>query len=122
MRAKELREEARNCLQGKWGKAIAISIIYTMITFAISLLATHVHPILGIITTVITPAIAYGIAHSYYHLKNGEEVGYFDFLKVSFLNFGRGWGIAWQIFLKVWWIIFLILCTYINYRNKYIYI
>lgn len=109
MRAKELREEARNCLQGKWGKAIAISILYALVTFIISLLATYVHPILGIITFIIAPALSYGVAHSYYHLKNGEEVGYFDFLKVSFSNFGRGWGIAWHIFLKVWWMIFLIL-------------
>lgn len=107
MRAKELREEARNCLQGKWGKAIVISLIYTAITFVIVLLANYISSIFNIATLIIAPPLTYGLAYSYYHLKNGEEVSYADLLKVGFANFGRSWAITWEIFKKCWWCILL---------------
>lgn len=107
MNARELRQEAREALRGKWQKAILISIIYAAILLVLSILVNKVHSIFSIIEIVIAPALTYGIAHSYYHLKKGDEVGYVDFLTVGFKNFGRSWKITWEVIKKMWWCILI---------------
>ncbi len=102
LRAKEARKEAREALSGKWGKAIVISLIYTIITAGISFLSVFTFGLLSIALIVIAPALSYGLAYSYYHLKNGEDVGYGDFLSVGFKNFGYSWKITWNIIKKCW--------------------
>lgn len=109
MNAKEIRQEARQGLKGKWQKAIVISIIYAAIIFVLTLLIDKVSSIFSIVELVITPALTYGIAHSYYHLRKGDEVGYADFLTVGFQNFGKAWKIAWEIIKKTWWCILLVI-------------
>lgn len=109
MKAKDFRKEARESLRGKWQIALIISLIYTAIIFAINLLSTYVNGIFGIAILVITPPLAYGTAYAYFHLKNGENVGYADFLKVGFSNFGKSWKITWEIIKKCWWCILLII-------------
>lgn len=110
MRAKDFRKEARESLNGKWQTALLISLIYSAIIFAISLLVNHVSVIFSLITIVITPPLTYGTAYAYYHLKSGENIGCGDFLKVGFSNFGRSWKIVWEIVKKTWWcyLIFII--------------
>ena len=107
MNARELRQEARESLNGKWQKAIVISLIYAAITLVISLLVSKVASIFSIVEIVIAPALTYGLAHSYYHLKKGDEVGYADFLTVGFKNFGRSWKITWEVIKKMWWCILI---------------
>ena len=102
IRAKEARQEAREALSGKWKKAIVISLIYTLITAGISLLSVFTLGILSIALIVIAPALSYGLAYSYYHLKNGEDVGYGDFLSIGFKNFGYSWKLTWNIIKKCW--------------------
>lgn len=110
LRAKEARQEAREALSGKWKKAFLISLVYMIFTMLIGLLGALLGPIsflVSIAEIVILPPLTYGMAYSYYHLKNGEEVSYFDFLKSGFGNFGRSWGIAWRIFCKCWYLILI---------------
>lgn len=102
IRAKEARQEAREALSGKWGKAIVISLIYTLITAGISFLSVFTFGLLSIALIVIAPALSYGLAYSYYHLKNGEDVGYGDFLSIGFKNFGYSWKLTWNIIKKCW--------------------
>ena len=102
IRAKEARQEARESLSGKWGKAIAISLIYTLITAGISFLSVFTFGLLSIALIVIAPALSYGLAYSYYHLKKGEDVGYGDFLSIGFKNFGYSWKLTWNIIKKCW--------------------
>lgn len=102
IRAKEARQEAREALSGKWKKAILISLIYTLITAGISLLSVFTFGLLSIALIVIAPALSYGLAYSYYHLKNGEDVGYGDFLSIGFKNFGYSWKLTWNIIKKCW--------------------
>ena len=114
IRAKEARQEAREALSGKWGKAIVISLIYTLITAGISFLSVFTFGLLSIALIVIAPALSYGLAYSYYHLKNGEEVGYGDFLSVGFKNFGYSWKLTWNIIKKCWvYILILVLAIII---------
>ena len=110
IRAKEARQEAREALNGKWKKAFLISLVYMIFTMLITLLGALLGPLsflVSIAEIVILPPLTYGLAYSYYHLKNGEEVSYFDFLKAGFGNFGRSWGIAWRIFCKCWYLILI---------------
>ena len=102
IRAKEARQEAREALSGKWGKAIVISLIYTLITAGISFLSVFTFGLLSIALIVIAPALSFGLAYSYYHLKNGEDVGYGDFLSIGFKNFGYSWKLTWNIIKKCW--------------------
>lgn len=108
IRAKEARKEAREALNGKWKTAIIVSLIYSLIVFGIGFISSFLG-VLGLIISianiVIAPPLTYGIAYVYYHLKNGESVGYADFLTVGFKNFGRSWGIAREIFCKCWYLI-----------------
>lgn len=102
IRAKEARQEAREALSGKWKKAILISLIYTLITAGISFLSVFTFGLLSIALIVIAPALSYGLAYSYYHLKNGEDVGYGDFLSIGFKNFDYSWKLTWNIIKKCW--------------------
>ncbi len=102
IRAKEARQEAREALSGKWKKAILISLIYTLITAGISFLSVFTFGLLSIAFIVIAPALSYGLAYSYYHLKNGEDVGYGDFLSIGFKNFDYSWKLTWNIIKKCW--------------------
>lgn len=87
IRAKEARKEAREALNGKWKTAIIISLLYSLVVFGIGFISSFLGvfgSIISIANIVIAPALTYGIAYVYYHLKNGESVGYGDFLTVGF--------------------------------------
>ena len=112
IRASEARKAAREALSGKWKKAFLISLLYALFTFAVGFvigllgaLSGILGGLLTIVEIVIAPPLAYGMAYTFYHLKNGEDVGYGDFLKAGFGNFGRSWGVAWRIFCKCWYLI-----------------
>lgn len=100
MVASDFRKDAREHLNGNWKMAISVSLIYAAITFIIGLLGAFTFGLLSIAETVAFTAIIYGLAYTYYHLRNGDKVSYFDFLKVGFKNFGRSWGILGRILLK----------------------
>lgn len=108
LRASEARKEARESLTGKWKTAILISLIYTLIVLAINVLSAVTLGIFSIVLFVITPPLSYGLAHSYYHLKNGDNVGVADFLNVGLKNFGYSWKLTWNIIKKCWVYILII--------------
>lgn len=109
MYAKDFREKARKCLEGKWKTAIIVSLVYSLFICILNTAGAYegmdfvlrtISPIIAIATIVISPAIWYGMTVVYMKLKKGEEVKPFDFLKVGFENFGRGWKIVGNILLK----------------------
>ena len=102
IRASEARKEARESLTGKWKTALLISLVYTVILIAINILSRFTLGILSIAIIVIAPALAYGLAYSYYHLKNGDKVEVTDFLTVGFKHFGYSWKLTWNIIKKCW--------------------
>lgn len=115
-KASDFRKEAREALNGKWGTAILISLIYAAIIFVTSIISSLVGMISSILSFIvfigfilILPPLTYGAAYSYYHLKNGEKISPIEFLKVGFLNFGRSWKISLQILKKCWWCILIII-------------
>ena len=102
IRASEARKEARESLTGKWKTALLISLIYTVIIIAINILSGFTLGILSIALIIIAPALSYGLAYSYYHLKNGDKVEVTDFLTVGFKHFGYSWKLTWNIIKKCW--------------------
>ncbi len=115
-KASDFRKEAREALNGKWGTAILISLIYAAIIFVTSIISSLVGMISSILSFIvfigfilILPPLIYGTAYAYYHLKNGEKISPIEFLKVGFLNLGRSWKISLQILKKCWWCILIII-------------
>ena len=115
-KARDFRKEARDALSGKWGTAILISLIYVAIILGVAIISSLVGMISQILSflvfiafILILPPLTYGTSYVYYHLKNGEKISPIEFVKVGFLNFGRGWKISLQILKKCWWCILIII-------------
>lgn len=101
MVASQLRANARESLTGKWGKAALLTLCYLFITYAISFLLNLIPVIGSIASLVISLPISFGFIASFIRLKRGEEVGYTDFLKIGFSNFGKTWGVFGNMILKM---------------------
>lgn len=101
MIASQIRANARENLTGKWGKAALITLSYCIIVFVIAFLCNLIPFIGQIIWIVISAPISYGLLVSFMKLKRNEEVEYTDFLSNGFSNFGRAWGVAGNIILKM---------------------
>lgn len=101
MVASQIRAKARESLQGKWGKAALLTLVYSLITFAISFVANLIPMVGSIILFVIQLPISYGLLVSFMKLKRGEEVGYTEFLSLGFSSFGRVWGVFGNMILKM---------------------
>ena len=94
----ELKQKAKNLLDGKKGKAALMVLIYYIIPFLFTLI-----PLVGPIVNVIClPVLTYGLLKALIDLKNGEEVGAFDFFTKGFKDFGKVWGVSICTALKMW--------------------
>lgn len=116
MVSSDFRKEAREKLSGKWGKAACITLAYVFI-FAVlgfieGLFSDTIEALLSIVVTIIDVPLALGLIISLVKLFNNEDVKAFDFLSSGFNNFGKSWGITWNIALKM---IFPILLTIVAY-------
>ena len=94
----ELKQKAKDLLDGKKGKAALMVLIYYIMPFLFTLI-----PLIGFIISVIcVPVLTYGLLKSMIDLKNGEEVGAFDFFTKGFKDFGKVWSVSICITLKKW--------------------
>lgn len=101
MISSELRAKAREALKGKWGKAALLTLCYSLIIWVISFVLAFI-PVIGpIANVVISVPISFGLLASFMKLKRDEEVGYTDFLNIGFSNFGKAWGVAGNMILKM---------------------
>ena len=107
MIASQIRQEARNILSNKWGKAALLTLVFSVIDFAICFMAglLSIIPGIGFLITiglyVIQLPMAYGFLVSLIKLKRNEEVDYVDFFALGFSSFGRLWGTIGNILLKM---------------------
>lgn len=117
MISSDFRTEARRKLDGKWGKAALIMLAYCLIFFLINfiegLLPDSYTWIANIINLVIEIPLSFGLIFAFINLYKDVEVKSFDFLKLGFGNFGKSWGITFQIFLKMLIPTILIIVSYI---------
>ncbi len=103
MSSGEYRFEAREVLQGKWGKGALIILAYLAFYFVINLVLGLFLPesIFDLIDIVISVPIQMGIIVSFFKLYEDPQVGAFDFVNSAISNFGKSWGIAFYTILKL---------------------
>lgn len=107
MVAAKIRQNARESLTEKWGKAALITLCFILFEFAIVFLAgvLSVIPFLGflvqIVNVIISLPLSYGLVVSFMKLKRGEPVAYFDFVSFGCSKTGRVWGVYGNILLKI---------------------
>lgn len=103
----EFRKEAREALTGKWGKAVCIMLAYMLFTFVLGFIEglfkgnEFVYLLIELSVLVISMPLSFGLIISFMKLKRGEDVKAFGFLKDGFARFGKSWGIAWHIFIRM---------------------
>ena len=107
MSISKIRENAREALRGKWGKAacftLAYLVFFMVVGFVIGLFGEEslLGKLLDLATTIIQVPIVFGLTFAFIKLKRNEEVKAFDYLSIGFSNFGRAWKISLRVFLKV---------------------
>lgn len=105
MNSSDFRSEARKKLQGKWGKAVGIILVYMLVFFAIafieSLFPDSMEGILSTISTIIEVPLSFGLIISLMKLYNDEEIKVYEFFTLGFSNFAKSWKISLQIFVKM---------------------
>ena len=105
MISSDFRTEARRKLSGKWGKAVCIFLAYVALTFVIKfiegLFPDSMGQLFNIVNTIINVPLSFGLVFAFLKLFNDEEVKAFDFATLGFSNFGKSWGVTFQIFLKM---------------------
>ena len=80
----ELKQKAKNLLDGKKGKGALMTFLYYLMPFLFAFIP-FVGPVVNIICM---PVLTYGLLKALIDLKNGEEVGAFDFFTKGFKDFG----------------------------------
>ncbi len=101
MTSSELRANARESLKGKWGKAALITLVYVIINWVIGFILGFIPFIGGILVTIISLPISFGLLVTFIKLKRNEEVTYTDFLNIGFSNFGKVWVVFGNMILKL---------------------
>ena len=106
MVSSDFRKEAREKLSGKWGKAACITLAYVFIFAVLDFIgglfsdAIEIESLISLAVAIIQVPLALGLIISLVKLFNGEDVKAFGFLSSGFNNFGKSWGLVWNIFLK----------------------
>ncbi len=98
MTTKEIRKNASAKLKERLGKAMLVSLTYTIIT----LLMNYIPMAGGIATIVIGPVLIFGLYKAIIMLIQGKQVKAFDFFTLGFDNFSKVWGLIWEVFKKTW--------------------
>lgn len=109
MLASQIRANARQSLQKKWGKAALISLVFMVITFLLSLL--NIIPVIGgLVVAIISVPLSYGLVVTFIKLKRNEDITYTTFLSQGFENFGKVWSVTLWTALKLlpWIILFIV--------------
>lgn len=113
MKSREFRKLARENLSGRWGKAAITMFVFGLCSFLVALVGGFI-PIIGsIAVTIITPVLSYGLLKQWINFKNKEDVGYLDFFKLGFEDFGKVWGVAFRVALKMIFPLLLVILGYI---------
>lgn len=103
----EIRNEARESLKGKWGKAACITLAFLAFSMLVGFVQGFInedsiaYDILEVAYLIINVPLSFGLIISFIKLKRGEEVSAFDFIQEGFNRFSKSWGIAWHTFIRL---------------------
>lgn len=108
MEIKECKRLAREILKNRWRQIAVMSLIYFLICFVALPFISNLVPTIGmIITSFIIPVLAYGFTNQLIKLKNEEEVGFLDFIKLGFGNWQKAFCLSFRFALKITFPVFL---------------
>lgn len=105
MKIYEIKENAIQALNKKWGKGACIVLGYVVFNLLISFMLKG-------LAAIIEVPISFGVAYVFIKLKRNEEVKIVDFFDLGFSNFVRAWKITLRIALKM---ILPLICIVISY-------
>lgn len=97
----ELKKQAKETLKGRWGTAIAMVLVFQIISWILSMIGNFVIGIGAIAVVVISVPISFGFIGQFMKFSRKEEVGIVDFFKIGFENFGKSWSIVGHTLLKL---------------------
>ena len=101
MNSSEIRANARKSLQGKWKKAVLITLVYVLTVLGINFILGFIPFVGNIVAFIISAPISFGILVSLIKLKRDEDVAYLDFLSNGFSQFGKVWAVYGNVLLKM---------------------
>ena len=102
MTASEIRQEARKCLTGKWGKGALATLIFVVISYIISFVLNLVPMVGSIAASIISVPLSFGFTVVMMSkLKRNEDFSYLDFFKAGFDKFVKVWQTTLWIFVKM---------------------
>ena len=107
MSISKIRENAREALRGKWGKAASFTLAYLAFFFAVGFVIrllgeeSLLGSLLDLASSIVQIPIIFGLTFAFIKLKRNEDVKAFDYLNIGFSNFGRAWKIGLRTALRV---------------------
>lgn len=117
MKISDLKQEAKVNLQGKWGKAILIAIVYYLINFVLGMIGQSItnnvlEIIYSVLLIIINVPFAYGYIASLVKLSRNENVSPLDFITIGLQSFKNSWMVIFRTVLKMLLPIFLVIVSY----------
>ncbi len=115
----EIRKDARESLQGNWGKAACITIAYSIVIFIIGVIMglfrnnNIIYTLLYAVQIIITVPMSFGLLISFLKLKRHEDTKAFGYLSEGFSRFSKSWEVFVQILIKMIIPIICIIFTYV---------
>lgn len=118
MKISDLKQEAKVNLQGKWGKAILVAIVYYLINFLLSMIGKSITNnalklIYYVLLIIINVPFAYGYIASLVKLSRNESVSPLDFITIGLQSFKNSWIVIFRTVLKMLLPIGLVVASYI---------
>ncbi len=105
MNSSDFRKEARNRLNGKWGKAVGIVLCFILVSIVFEIVeqyaADSIKLFVSLIEFLIDIPLSFGLISTFIKLYEEQETTPFGFLSDGFNNFGKSWGIAFYTFIKL---------------------
>lgn len=100
MNASTLRANARQTLQGRWGKAALVVLAYFAVAFLLNFL--NVIPLIGgLAIMLVSVPMSYGMVATFMKFKRNEDFTYTTFLSEGFANFKKVWFVTLHTALKL---------------------
>lgn len=116
MNSADFRRIAREKLNGKWGKAALISLIYVLFYFALSLVEGWLHLpefLINIVDLIIQVPVVYGLTFVFLKLFNSEETSFTEIFSLGFTNFVRSWKIQLFTLLKMLVLVIMLIASFL---------
>ena len=105
MKSSDFRKEARNKLDGKWGKAVGIMLCFMLISIVFEIIeknaADSIKAVVSLIEFVIDVPLSFGLISTFLKLYEEQETTPFGFFNDGLDNIGKSWGIAFYTFIKL---------------------